>query len=201
MEFESYTNSVIADIKVAGNDSVQMNVKGPMSVTIAKLFGNRSQFLLYSPFENAAYSGDIEQDDLKNVLNIPLSFSDFFSFVKCTPPGKISNYNLEKLDKRKDKVLYVSVNDSYKDYVLISRESSKIEQIQRKGNDGSLIINISYSDYKIVKDDYSYPSLIQVTFPKMSGKMTIENIEVSAPNKFSEPFTFSLPSGMKAQKL
>lgn len=103
LEIESaqFNNSANFQIILQKPDSIYFSVLGPFGMELAQALITKDNYIFYDALQNTAYTGKSDDDVLKNIFKINLSFTDlldaFIGSVNLTPNlyKQPTNYSVE----------------------------------------------------------------------------------------------------------
>ena len=140
IESDQYSNSANFQIVMQKPDSIYFSVLGPFGIELAQALVTKDDYVFYDALQNTAYIGKVNDDILKNIFKINLSFSDlidaFIGSVNLTPnlykqPNNYSvageQYVLTYVDKDNEltSVYKVDIRQlGITDYTLISDDKT-----------------------------------------------------------------------------
>jgi hypothetical protein len=195
-------NQVVATkIKVSGVDSISLSLIGPLGINLGKLFSKPDYFIFYNTFENNVFEGNPNAENLKRVMNIPLSFFDFSRLIRCETPGNPADFKMDKSDADNSRLIFKNTsNSSYIEYAVISSIDYTLIQYQRKLSDGSLILNTYYSDFEN-HDGVYLPNKVVFDFPDLKGNLKIDFDKIDINSNTNGSYSFEVPKGIRRFKL
>lgn len=89
IESEQYSNSANFQIIMQKPDSIYFSVLGPFGIELAQALVTSENYVFYDALQNTAYRGRVDDDVLKSIFKVNLSFSDlldaFIGSVNLTP--------------------------------------------------------------------------------------------------------------------
>jgi hypothetical protein len=194
--FPNMNQSFAFTLKLANKDSLRFEAFGPFSILVGRLFAEPYFFRFYNVITADAFEGTPSAKNLNLAMNLPLSYGDFISFLRCEPAQDIETFVVDEGYTSDTKVLYKSEQKGFIDYVLVNKEMNYIVQQQRKIMDGTIILSVIYSNYEQI-EEYYIANLIKFDFPKLLGTVTINNTSVIINEKYDKAFNFNLSSSVK----
>lgn len=163
-------------------DSISLTIMGPFGIELAQTLVTKDKFLFYDVLQNTAYEGETNDDILKNIFKINLSFSDlmdaFLGSVNLTKhlyksPTKYS------IDGDQYALTYVdSLTGEITNYKVDIRELG-ITDYQLKNKNGNVILSGKYSRFNDL-ENVAVPYSIQVQNRSEDELVTIEYRQMSA---------------------
>ena len=184
IESDLYNNSASFQVKMIKPDSIYFSILGPFGIELAQVLVTKENYVFYDAIQNVAYTGTVNQDILKDIFKINLSFSDlldaFIGSVNLTSnlykqPNNYSvqgdNYVLTYVDKENDltSVYKVDIRQlGITNYVLTSSDKS----IDIEGN---------YSKFELL-ENVAIPFNIEVMNKAQNQQLNIlyKNIDANA---------------------
>ncbi|GEM_PF-1674089 len=199
VQLNDFQQSASAVIRIADRDSLAMDIMA-FGIPVAKLYMNKTKFMFMDLFNGRLVEGPATAANMANVTNIPLSFDDFICLLRCESPFPASAYSSEGTTKSGNEVLRFDRPDSNREFIAINIQDSTIKQYQRKDKDGTLLMNITYTDAMNI-DSQLFPKKAQVQAPVSQFTMSVENKEIIINSILKEPFIFKIPQGIEKQQL
>jgi outer membrane lipoprotein-sorting protein len=173
IESDQYNNSANFQIVMQKPDSIYFSVLGPFGIELAQALVTKDDYVFYDALQNTAYIGKVNDDILKNIFKINLSFSDlidaFIGSVNLTP-------NLYKQPNN-----YAVVGEQYMlTYVDTDNELTSVYKVD--------IRQLGITDYTLTSDDKTID---------LEGKYSkfelIENVAI--------PFSIEISNKVENQEL
>jgi hypothetical protein len=195
IDFPQLSNMVSAKIEIAKTDSILINITGPFNINVGKLFANQDRYIINSNLESITYTGKPTAENLKKIINIPLSFNDLVRFLRASLSESYDSYSF-KTEVESEQLFVSLISDIGAEFLLVSKEQNTISQIQRKNENNETVMNIVYSNYSPL-NDYNFPKKIVITFPMLNGKVEIEYQEVKILQKVTSPMSFDKPKSFR----
>jgi len=194
IESEQFNNSANFQIIMQKPDSIYFTVLGPFGIELAQALVTKDNYIFYDALQNTAYRGSVDDDILKNIFKVNLSFNDlldaFIGSVNLTPnlykqPSGYSiegeHYVLTYEDKENEltSVYKVDIRQlGITNYNLISYD----EQINLEGK---------YSKFELI-ENVAIPFNIEITNKVQNQKVTITYKNIIA-NAKGVKVKFELP--------
>jgi hypothetical protein len=173
IESEQYDNSASFRVVMQKPDSIYLTILGPFGIELAQALVTKENYIFYDALENKAYTGEVNEDILRDIFKINLSFSDLMDAF-------VGSVNLTgNLYKQPDD--YIVEYDKYiLTYIDIDNKLTTTYKVD--------IRELSITDYKLVADD----GLTDIQ-GKYSNFEILENVAV--------PFTIEIQNNIADQKL
>ncbi len=194
--FPGFNQSLSFSLKIATKDSIRFEAYGPLSLIVGKLYSTPDYFKFYNVITNEAFEGTPSAKNLNLAMNMPLSFTDFVSFLRCEPAQPLETFSVDESYNSDNKLLFKSKHKDFVDYTLINAETNNIIQQQRKTLDGTVVLNVLYNDYQEYKG-YFIAENITFNFPELNGSIIVRNSNVEINEKYEKPFNFNLPKSAR----
>lgn len=185
---------------MARRDSISLEIYGPLSIVVGKLFAYPDYFLFYNVLQFQAFEGKPDAKNFNNVINVPLSYSDFVSYLRGEPSQSNATFIFDSSYSEENKLLYKSLQGDFVDFVLIDKKQNVIVQQQRKELSGKLVINVLYNDYKVI-DNQKLPSHITLSYPELDGSLILKCSSIEINKSYSKSFKFNVPSSIEKIRL
>jgi len=76
IQSDLYNNSANFQVKMIKPDSIYFSILGPFGIELAQALVTKENYIFYDAIQNVAYHGSVNDDILKDIFKINLSFSD-----------------------------------------------------------------------------------------------------------------------------
>jgi hypothetical protein len=173
IESEQYDNSASFRVVMQKPDSIYLTILGPFGIELAQALVTKENYIFYDALENKAYTGEVNEDILRDIFKINLSFSDLMDAF-------VGSVNLtSNLYKQPDDYVV-----DYDKYILTYVDSDNELTTTYKVD----IRQLSITDYKLVANN----GLTDIQ-GKYSNFEILENVAV--------PFTIEIQNNIADQKL
>ena len=193
--------TVTANIKLAGYDSLAIDFYAPLGFKIGKFYSTTDSFYFYNAFENSAFEGHPTKENMEKAVKIPLSFVDFIHLVRGETVYPPEEYELNEETSAPSKLLFQYTGESdFIDYALYSTADNAILQYQRKDRSGNKLIDVVYRDFT-EKAGYKLPQKIVIEFPEAGGVLDLELKNIEVNNDDGDPLSFDIPKSAQRFKL
>lgn len=185
IESDLYNNSANFQIKMIKPDSIYFSILGPFGIELAQALVTKDNYIFYDAIQNTAYMGSVNDDILKDIFKINLSFPDlldaFIGSVNLTSnlykqPNKYSvqgeQYVLTYIDQENDLISVYKVDIrqlGITSYTLISVD----ESINLEGN---------YSKFELF-ENVAIPFNIEVSNKVQNQDLKIRYKNIDANGK------------------
>lgn len=191
--------TVNAKIKLAGVDSIQMNLTGPFGIAVGKFYANKDEFQFYNIFENATYIGKPNAESLKRILNMDISFDDFIRIIRGEVLFPVDSYKfIKKIND--ENTLWLSKQNNFGDFVIAEANYYSISTYQRKIKDDVLVADIQLKNFTQF-EDYFLANEINCSFPVNNSSIKLEISDLKINKKFDAPFKFPIVKSSNVIKI
>jgi outer membrane lipoprotein-sorting protein len=185
IESEQFNNSANFQIIMQKPDSIYFSVLGPFGIELAQALVTKDNYLFYDALQNIAYRGGVNDDILKNIFKVNLSFADlvdaFIGSVNLTPNlyKQPSSYSVE----REQYVLtYVDQENELTSIYKVDIRQLGITNYNLKSSDGEINLEGKYSKFELI-ENVAIPFNIEVTNKVQNQKVTIKYKNIFANAK------------------
>lgn len=187
-------NSASFRIVLQKPDSIHLTIFGPFGIELAQALVTRNNFTFYDALKNTAYQGEVDNEILRDIFKIDLSFSElidaFVGSVNLTenlykPPASYEVIYDKYL------ITYVdSQSSKFSEYKVDVRELG-ITDYAIKNKNGEVLLEGKYSDFGII-EGVAVPYKIELRNNKEKQQVTVEYRGMSA-NKKNIYIDFKVP--------
>ncbi|GMU86494.1 MAG: hypothetical protein AMXMBFR48_17360 [Ignavibacteriales bacterium] len=189
-----FSNSASFRVMVAKPDSVFLAINGPFGIELANALITKKDFQFYNAMGNTLYRGQTDNDLLREIFRINISFTDLMDAL-------VGSVNLtDRLYKTPDDYNYnqnqydITYNDketgSKIKYIVDMRDLGIREFVINSGEGNELLKGV-YSGFKMF-EQVPVPQNIRVMNKKDSQEITIEYKEMKV-NQPGVKIQFSYP--------
>jgi outer membrane lipoprotein-sorting protein len=178
-------NSASFRIILQKPDSIYLTIYGPFGIELAQSLVTKNNFVFYDALKNTAYVGKVDDDALRNIFRIDMSFNELLDAF-------IGSVNLtENLYKQPTgyEVVYDKYLITYKDSVLAKTSQYKVDvrelgitEYILKNGDGEIMLSGKYSDFGII-EGVAVPYKIELHNPGENQFVFVEYKNMSANQK------------------
>lgn len=194
IESDLYDNSAYFQVKLQKPDSIYFTILGPFGIELAQALVTKDNFIFYDALKNIAYTGKADDDVLKNIFKINLSFSDLLdAFV-----GSVNlTSNLYKQPSSYDVVgeqyilTYVDRENGLTAVYKVDIRELGITNYTLRSDDNSIDLEGKYSDFELV-ENVAVPFNIEVINKAQKQKIKITYKDIAA-NEHGLKVKFELP--------
>lgn len=191
---EQYNNDANFRVVMQKPDSIYLTILGPFGIELAQALVTNDSYIFYDAIENTAYTGEVNDDILKDIFKINLSFNDLLdAFVGSVNLTKNLYKQPDNYEVNYDKYVltYIdSINAITTTYKVDIRELS-ITDYQLKSNDGFVDIKGKYSSFELL-DNVAVPFSIEIENKLADQKLSIDYRNIVA-NQRDVYIDFILP--------
>lgn len=198
VEMPNMSNSVNSTIQLIKKDSLLMNIFGPFSIHVAKLFSSEKEFIFYNIFQNELISGEPSKENFLRATNMNLSFNELIHLIRNEVPGRSEDFNFFSSDEKSNKT-YLNSSNEDDIYITYDGKYNKLIKYEQKNKANEKLLSINYSNYNPVKN-FFMPSTIEIVFEKLGGSLKIIVDEYKINEGFGT-ISFTKPKSAKEIKL
>ena len=189
-----YNNSATFRVVLQKPDSIYLTVMGPFGIELAQALVTNEHFVFYDALSNTAYEGEANDEVLREIFKIDLSFDDlidaFIGSVNLTnklyrtPNNYVVDYDTYILT-------YIdSLTNVKTEYKVDIRELGIIDY-KLSDNSGEPILEGKYSQFELI-ENVAVPYKIVVQNKRENQMVTIDYKDMEA-NKKDIYIDFKLP--------
>ena len=191
--FPNIKQSVTAKMYLAKTDSMLIQLYGPLGIPVGKLFSNKEYFIMNNNLESTTYTGKPNVENLKRIMNVPLSFHDLICLLQAILPSNIESFMFHQSSKTEN--IFNSIGVDYMETVVCSNKDNSFLQFIRKNINNIEIFNVKYINYQ-----NKFPQNITIDFKTLNGQIDIEYKDVNFLDKDFEILSFVKPNSYKLVK-
>lgn len=184
IESDLYSNSASFQVKMIKPDSIYFSILGPFGIELAQALVTNENYIFYDAIQNVAYSGTVNQDILKDIFKIKLSFSElldaFIGSVNLT-----SNLYKQPSDYSVQGDQYVlSYKDNEHDLTSVYKVDIRqlgITNYTLTSDDKSIDLEGNYSKFELL-ENVAVPFEIEIINKAQNQELKIryKNIDANA---------------------
>jgi hypothetical protein len=191
----SMNNSASFRIVMQKPDSIGISILGPFGIELAQAFVTKENFIFYDALQNTAYTGSVNDEVLRTIFRIDLSFNDLLDAF-------IGSVNLtDKLYRQPDQydviydeyiLTYIdSLNNTSTQYKVDIRELG-IKNYWLKDNvTNKVLLEGKYSNFDLL-ENVAVPYKVEIVNHAQNQQMVIDYKKMNA-NKRNIVVDFNLP--------
>ncbi|MEE9431391.1 MAG: DUF4292 domain-containing protein [Melioribacteraceae bacterium] len=186
------------EVFVKKPDSIKLSIYGPFGIDIAQAVVTNSEFEFHDVLRNTVYKGRTDNNLLKKVFHIDLSFSElidaFAGAVNLTSKlrGTPSNYKLEDDNYI---LTYTDTNSTKKSIYEIKTSNLAIGNYKLFASRNNLLFEGDYSKFKLY-NKVAIPRKTTVENKRQNQKVEIEYRSVTVNEKL-ESLKIEIPTDAK----
>jgi len=185
IESEQFNNSANFQIIMQKPDSIYFSILGPFGIELAQALVTKENYIFYDALQNTAYRGLVDDDVLKNIFKVNLSFSDlldaFIGSVNLTPNlyKQPSNYSV---DGEAYVLTYVDKENELTSIYKVDIRQLGITNYNLKSNDDRIDLEGKYSDFELI-ENVAIPFNIEIMNKVQNQKVIITYKNIDANSK------------------
>lgn len=178
-------NSASFRVVLQKPDSIYLTIMGPFGIELAQALVTNNNYIFYDALNNTAYEGKVDDEVLRDIFKIDLSFNDLLdAFI-----GSVNLTN--NLYKQPDEyqVVYDKYFITYVDSVSLKSSQYKVDVRELgitdyvlKDDKNQVIIEGKYSDFGIM-EGVAVPYKIELRNKKENQLIIVEYKNMSANKK------------------
>lgn len=182
IESEQYSNSANFQIVMQKPDSIYFSILGPFGIELAQALVTKENYIFYDALQNTAYRGQVNDDILKNIFKINLSFTDlldaFIGSVNLTP-------NLYKqpddyiVDGEQYVLTYINKDDELKSVYRVDIRQLGITYYTLTSFDKTIDLEGKYSKFELI-ENVAIPFNIEI-----SNKVLNQDVKIRYKNIYA----------------
>jgi len=189
-----YDNSANFRVVMQKPDSIYFTILGPFGIELAQTLVTNKNYIFYDALENTAYTGEVNEDILREIFKINLSFSDLLdAFVGSVNLTKnlYKQPNSYEVDYDKYILTYIdSIKNVTTIYKVDIRELNITDYIF-KDKEGTVDIEGKYLNFELL-DNVAIPFSIEISNKLADQKLSIDYKNIIA-NRRDVHIDFILP--------
>lgn len=180
IESEQFNNSANFQVVMQKPDSIYFSVLGPFGIELAQALVTKNNYIFYDAIQNVAYEGEVNDDILKNIFKINLSFSDlldaFVGSVNLTSNlyKQPDNYSVEG---EQYVLTYINKDEELKSVYKVDIRQLGITEYSLTSFDKSIDLEGKYSKFELI-ENVAIPFNIEILNKVLNQevKITYKNI-------------------------
>ncbi|MDP3148725.1 MAG: DUF4292 domain-containing protein [Ignavibacteria bacterium] len=180
-----FNNSASFNVVMIKPDSIYLTIMGPFGIELAQALVTKKAFTFYEALSNTVYMGETNDDVLRNILRIDISFSDLLDAIIGAVNLTDRLYkNPDAYQVQNDKYV-IAYNDSLENTVstyAIDIRNLGITQYTLKSSKGKELLIGEYKDFSLT-ENVATPKRISVSNKKENQYLQIEYKNISANQK------------------
>ena len=185
IESDVYNNSASFHVIMQKPDSIYFSVLGPFGIELAQALITKKNYIFYDVLQNTAYQGKVDDEVLRNIFKINLSFSQlidaFVGSVNLTANlyKQPSNYSI---DGDNYVLTYVDEEEQLTWIYRVDIRELSITKFSLKSTDNDINIEGNYSDFELI-ENVAVPFKIEIMNNVRKQKITINYKDIMANSK------------------
>ena len=180
IESEQYNNSANFQVVMQKPDSIYFSILGPFGIELAQALVTKNNYIFYDALQNVAYEGQVNDDILKNIFKINLSFSDlldaFVGSVNLTSNlyKQPDNYSVEG---EQYVLTYINKDEELKSVYKVDIRQLGITEYTLTSFDKTIDLEGRYSKFELI-ENVAIPFYINIHNKVLNQevKITYKNI-------------------------
>jgi outer membrane lipoprotein-sorting protein len=175
IESDQYDNSANFRVVMQKPDSIYFTILGPFGIELAQALVTTENYIFYDGLQNTAYTGEVNEDVLRNIFKVNLSFTDLLdAFVGSVNLTKnlYKQPNEYSIDYDKYVLTYIDANNNYRTTYRVDIRELGITDYSLKAEDGSIDIEGNYSNFELL-ESVAVPFVIEVNNKAENQKVKI----------------------------
>ena len=182
IESSEYNNSANFQIAMQKPDSIYFSVLGPFGIELAEALVTKENYIFYDALQNTAYTGNVDDDILRNIFKINLSFSDlidaFIGSVNLTSNlyKQPDNYSV---DGEKYVLTYVDKDEELKSVYKVDIRQLGITEYSLTSFDKTIDLEGKYSKFELI-ENVAIPFNIEI-----KNKTQNQDLKISYKNIYA----------------
>ena len=167
---------------------------GPFGIELAQALVTEKDYIFYDAFENTAYTGEVNEDVLRNIFKVNLSFNNlidaFVGSVNLTD-NLYKQPNDYSVDNDKYVLTYIDPTENTTTIYRVDIRELGITSYSLKASNGSIDLEGSYTNFELL-ENVAVPFKIEVKNKVENQKVFITYKNIIANDKGIE-IDFILP--------
>jgi outer membrane lipoprotein-sorting protein len=182
IESEQFNNSANFQIIMQKPDSIYFTVLGPFGIELAQALVTKDRYIFYDALQNTAYRGRVDDDILKNIFKVNLSFTDlldaFIGSVNLTPNlyKQPSSYSVEG---EQYVLTYVDREFDLTSVYKVDIRQLGITNYSLKSKDDTINFEGKYSKFELI-ENVAIPFSIEIKNKVQNQKVSIRYKNIDA---------------------
>lgn len=178
---------------VVSTDSFRIDIFLPIGgMTAARLFATRDSFVFVNYFEQSVYQGNPNSPDLAAALPFPLTIAELSALMHGRVPGEVTRFT-DSTARADGSILYRSGFTNGVEFALVDTASPILKQYQRKDERGAVLLNVTFSDVRVVNGiPIAHAVDVVVDARKQSAKFKLSSVAVN--ESITERLSFDAPA-------
>ena len=185
IESDQFNNSASFQVIMQKPDSIYFSVLGPFGIELAQVLVTKENYIFYDALHNTAYQGAVNDDILRSIFKINLSFTDlldaFIGSVNLTSNlyKQPSNYSI---DGDKYVLTYIDNKNQLTWVYRVDIRELGITNFTLKSDDNDINVEGNYSDFELI-EDVAIPFKIEIMNKVKNQKIIISYKDILTNEK------------------
>lgn len=185
IESDQFNNSASFQVIMQKPDSIYFSVLGPFGIELAQVLVTKENYVFYDALHNTAYQGAVNDDILRSIFKINLSFTDlldaFIGSVNLTSNlyKQPSNYSI---DGDKYVLTYIDNKNQLTWVYRVDIRELGITNFTLKSDDNDINVEGNYSDFELI-EDVAIPFKIEIMNKVKNQKIIISYKDILTNEK------------------
>lgn len=185
IESDQFSNSANFQIVMQKPDSIYFSVLGPFGIELAQALVTKDDYVFYDALQNTAYIGKVNDDILKNIFKINLSFSDlidaFIGSVNLTNNlyKQPNNYSVAG---EQYVLTYVDTDNELTSVYKVDIRQLGITNYTLKSDDKMVDLEGKYSKFELI-ENVAIPFSIEISNKVENQELKIKYKNIYANSK------------------
>lgn len=180
-----FNNSASFNVVMIKPDSIYLTIMGPFGIELAQALVTKKAFTFYETLSNTVYMGETNDDVLRNILRVDISFSDLLDAIIGAVNLTDRLYKNPDIYKVQNDKYVIAYNDSLQNTVstyAIDIRNLGITQYTLKSAKGKELLIGDYTNFSLT-ENVATPKKISVSNKKENQYLQIEYKSISANQK------------------
>ena len=185
IESEQYNNSASFQVIMEKPDSIYFSILGPFGIELAQALVTKENYIFYDALQNTAYTGEVNDDILRSIFKINLSFTDlldaFVGSVNLTSNlyKQPSNYSI---DGDKYVLTYIDRENQLTWVYRVDIRELGITNFSLKSDDNEINVEGNYSNFELIQS-VAVPFKIEIMNKVKNQKIKISYKDILTNDK------------------
>ena len=185
IESDQFNNSASFQVIMQKPDSIYFSVLGPFGIELAQVLVTKENYIFYDALHNTAYQGAVNDDILRSIFKINLSFTDlldaFIGSVNLTSNlyKQPSNYSI---DGDKYVLTYTDDKNQLTWVYRVDIRELGITNFTLKSDDNDINVEGNYSDFELI-ENVAIPFKIEIMNKVKNQKIKISYKDILTNEK------------------
>jgi len=195
IESEQYNNSATFQVIMQKPDSIYFSILGPFGIELAQALVTKDNYVFYDALQNTAYQGELNDDVLRNIFKINLSFSElidaFVGSVNLTS-NLYKQPDAYSVEGDKYILTYIDRENQLTWVYRVDIRELGITNFKLTSSDNDVNLEGNYSNFELI-ENVAIPFKIEIENKVTNQKIKIDYKDIIA-NKRNVQVRFVLPN-------